>query len=86
MAALLWAQLGSNQRPPDYESYFFPFRCFPILGSLFQVIDSQHFQLSPVCGSFPLSAEVVYSNVYPAKIFLANLKTRPLLLHITIKF
>jgi len=78
-----WAQLGSNQRPPDYESYFFPFRFFPFFTTFFHVIDSQHFYFSPLCCCFLISTIVVYSIVYPAKIFLDEIKTGTPELHNT---
>ena len=75
LEGFLWAQLGSNQRPPDYESYFFAFRCFPIFGNSIHIVDYQHLSISAVFGTLPLSAIVVYPFVYPAKIFLPEFET-----------
>ena len=71
----LWAQLGSNHRPPDYESNIFTFHSFPLFAIIFQVADFQPPMFSVTFRFLPVFAIVVYSNVYPLKINMAEIET-----------
>lgn len=77
----LWAQLDSNQRLPDYESNFFPFRCFPVLVNLCHVADYQISEFSTILGYLLITSIVVYPIVYPPKINIAKIKTLPYAVH-----
>ena len=69
----LWAQLGSNQRPPDYESDFFAFRCLSSIADILQVVEYLALMFSSVFHCSPLIAIVVYSILHPIKIILLKI-------------